>query len=95
MPSTPPAWTKQSTSSSLLACQPGPTFNLGHSYTFDGPATIRQVVGRYKTDAGVFFTSPRAEYLADLIGLEASALWREARGLERETRPLERNLDAA
>ena len=55
---------------------------LGHSYSHDGFAAIRCVRSRYRASAATFFSSPWAAYLADLIGLEASALWREVRRLE-------------
>ncbi len=47
--------------------------------------------------AGLFLTSAWARYLADLIGLEASAIWREARKLASEgvPAPANRELSAA
>ena len=60
---------------------------LGHSYSHDGYAAIRRVRSRHRANAARFFSSPWAAYLADLIGLEASALCREVRRLEAQVDP--------
>lgn len=54
---------------------------LGRSYSYDGCAPTRTVGIRYRPDAATFLASPWAAYLADQIGLQASAIWREARRL--------------
>jgi len=55
---------------------------LGHSYSHDGSAPIRRATTRYRSEATIFLTSPWAAYLADQIGLQASAIWREARRVD-------------
>jgi len=55
---------------------------LGHSYSHDGCAPIRRATSRNRSEATMFLTSPFAAYLADQIGLNASAIWREARRLD-------------
>lgn len=55
---------------------------LGISYGHDGPVPTRQTKGRpFVAEAAAFLASASAAYLADLVGLEASAIWREARRL--------------
>jgi len=55
---------------------------LGQSYSHDGCAPIRRASSRHRSDARAFLTSAWAAYLADLVGLEASAIWREIRRLD-------------
>lgn len=62
---------------------------------FDGCASIRRVAPRHKRDAAVFLTSPWAAYLADLIGLQSSAIWREVLRLEMVATSRERRNAAA
>jgi hypothetical protein len=56
---------------------------LGKSYSHDCDAPTRSVRSRYRESAAAFLISPWAAYLADLIGLEATAIWREVRRLDR------------
>ena len=55
---------------------------LGHSYSHDMDAPTRAAGNRFRSEAATFLKSAWAAYLADLIGLEASAVWREARLLD-------------
>lgn len=60
---------------------------LGIAYGHDGPGPIRHVEGhRFLAQAAAFLTSAWAAYLADLVGLQAPAIWREARRLRGLTR---------
>lgn len=56
---------------------------LGHSYSHDCDAPIRIVANRFKSDSAIFLTSIWAEYLADLGGFAATAVWREVGHLDR------------
>jgi hypothetical protein len=55
---------------------------LGHSYSHDACAAIRSTSQRHRPDAQGFLSGPWARYLADQVGLEAPALWREVRRLD-------------
>lgn len=58
---------------------------LGLSYSHEGVAPLRTVrCSRYKSDALVFLSGPWAKYFSDLLGLEASAILRQAKFLEAE-----------
>jgi hypothetical protein len=60
---------------------------LGLAFGHDGPGPVRRTRrAPYLGQAGLFLASPWARYLADLIGLEASAIWREARKLAQSPR---------
>lgn len=53
---------------------------LGIAYGHDGPGPIRPMRCRpFLAEAAAFLTSAWAAYLADLVGLYAPAIWREAR----------------
>jgi len=55
---------------------------LGLAFSHDGPGPVRRTRGApYIEQAGQFLSSAWAAYLADLIGLNGSAIWREARQL--------------
>jgi hypothetical protein len=55
---------------------------LGLAFSHDGPGQLRRTRGApYIEQAGLFLASAWAAYLADLIGLDGSAIWREARKL--------------
>ena len=54
---------------------------LGYSYSHDGNAPVRATGHRLRSEAATFLNSAWAAYLADLIGLESAAIWREARRL--------------
>lgn len=68
---------------------------LGESYSHDGCAPIRRASRRHRSDAYAFLTSAWAVYLADLIGLEASAIWREIRRLDAALDTVRRAVRAA
>lgn len=55
---------------------------LGHSYSHDCDAPVRTAANRFRSDAATFLSSSWAEYLADLGGFAASAVWREVRHLD-------------
>jgi hypothetical protein len=58
---------------------------LGLAFSHDGPGPVRWTRrAPYARQAGLFLASAWARYLADLIGLEASAIWREARRVTQE-----------
>ncbi len=61
---------------------------LGLAFSHDGPGPVRRTRRTpFRGQAGFFLASAWAAYLADLVGLQASAIWREARKLAGETRP--------
>jgi hypothetical protein len=56
---------------------------LGESYDHDGGGGRRRLISRqHRAPAMAFLEGPWARYLADLIGLDGGAIWREARRLE-------------
>lgn len=52
---------------------------LGHSYSHDGDAPLRNIGHRWASEAATFLNGAWAASLADLIGLDSGAIWREAR----------------
>ena len=55
---------------------------LGLAFSHDGPGTVRRTRrAPYVGQAGLFLASAWAAYLADLIGLDGRAVWREAKKL--------------
>ena len=61
---------------------------LGLAFNHDGLGRVRRTRRATQVgQAGLFLASAWARYLADLIGLEASAIWREARKLAAEGVP--------
>jgi hypothetical protein len=61
---------------------------LGLAFSHDDPGRVRRTRrSPYVEQAGLFLASVCARYLADLIGLESSAIWREARKLAAEGVP--------
>jgi len=61
---------------------------LGLAFSHNGLGPVRPTRrAPYARQAGLFLASAWARYLADLIGLEASAIWREARKLASEGVP--------
>ena len=52
---------------------------LGVSYGHDGPDRRRQVPAAGRDQAGRFLQSPWAEFLGDVAGVSASAVWTTAR----------------
>lgn len=73
--------------------------HLGVSYGHDQPVRQRRVRPVHRNDAAAFLQSPWAAGLADVIGLSAPAIWREARRLQsdhgRSERSAERRRRAA
>jgi hypothetical protein len=51
------------------------------SYGHDGPQRRRRVQPRHRSDAARFLQSRWAACLADQIGLQGNAVWKEARQL--------------
>jgi hypothetical protein len=61
---------------------------LGLAFSHDGPGPVRRTRrAPHAGQAGLFLASASAAYLADLIGLESSAVWREVRKLSAEHTP--------
>ena len=61
---------------------------LGLAFSPDGPGPARRTRrAPYVGQAGLFLASACAGYLADLIGLESPAIWREVRKLSAEHKP--------
>lgn len=55
---------------------------LGLAFSHDGPGPVRRTRrAPYSEQSGLFLASAWSAYLADLIGLNGSAIWREARKL--------------
>jgi hypothetical protein len=52
---------------------------LGHSYSHDGDAPVRNFGHWRASEAAIFLTGAWAACLGDLIGLDAGVIWREAR----------------
>jgi len=60
---------------------------LGIAYSHDGPGPQRRMRSSpFLAEAAVFLASGWAAYLADLVGLQAPAIWREARRLAGDAR---------
>jgi len=55
---------------------------VGQSYSHDGCAPTRKASQRHRADASTFLTGAWARYLADQVGLEAGAIWRDAKRLD-------------
>jgi hypothetical protein len=61
---------------------------LGLAFSHDGLGPVRRTHrAPHVGQAGLFLANAWSRYLADLIGLEASAIWREARKLAAEGVP--------
>jgi hypothetical protein len=55
---------------------------LGLAFSHDGPGPVRRTRrAPYIEQSSLFLANAWAAYLADLIGLNGSAIWREARKL--------------
>lgn len=62
---------------------------LGLAFSHDGMGPVRRTRrAPYIEQSGLFLASAWAAYLADLIGLNGSAIWREARKLAAEGVPV-------
>jgi hypothetical protein len=60
---------------------------LGLAFSHDGGGPVRRTHrAPYEIEASLFLAGVWARNLADLIGLEASAIWREARNLAESPR---------
>jgi hypothetical protein len=56
---------------------------LGIAYSHDGGGPMRRMRGSpFLGEAAIFLASAWAAYLADLIDLQASAIWRNARRID-------------
>lgn len=60
---------------------------LGHSYSHDGCAPTRRTKSRFRPHAAAFLSGPWAAFLADQIGLDSTAIWREVKRLEQLSSP--------
>ena len=66
---------------------------LGLAFSHDGLGPVRRTRrAPYAEESGLFLANAWAAYLADVIGLDGSAIWREARKLgeshyDRASRP--------
>ena len=58
---------------------------LGQSYSHDGDTPVRAAGAQFRPEAATFLISGWAGYVADLIGLDSRAIWREARLLREAT----------
>lgn len=59
---------------------------LGHAFSHDGPGPLRRTrKAQFHAAARLFLASGWAAYLADLIGFDGGAIWREARRLQEAT----------
>ena len=68
---------------------------LGIAYGHDGPGPTRRMrAGPFMTGGEGFLASAWATYLADLIGLQATAIWREAQRIGAEAEFQRRVIDA-
>ena len=60
---------------------------LGISYGHDGPIPVRRTRRTpFRVPAGFFLADPWSAYLADLVGLQASAIWREVKKRAEDSR---------
>lgn len=60
---------------------------LGLAFSYEGAGPVRQTRrAPYVGQAGLFLASAWAAYLADQVGLQGSAIWREARRVTEEGR---------
>jgi hypothetical protein len=56
---------------------------IGIAFGHDGPGPMRRTGNApFQAEARLFLAGGWATYLADLIGLDAGAIWREARRLQ-------------
>ena len=54
---------------------------LGLWYGHDEPAPVKRTKGGFHSEAEGFFRSASAAYLADLVGIQAEAIWRDTERL--------------
>jgi hypothetical protein len=55
--------------------------SLGVWYGHDEPAPVKRTKGGFHSDAEEFLRGSWAEYLADLVGIQANAIWRDTERL--------------
>ena len=55
---------------------------LGMWYGHDEPAPVKRTKGGFHSEAEEFLRSSWAAYLADLLGIQAKAVWRYAERLD-------------
>jgi hypothetical protein len=63
---------------------------LGLWYGHDDPASARHTKGTLRSDAEEFLLSSWSADLGDLVGIQSTAVWREARRLYLRDEPLMR-----
>ena len=63
---------------------------LGVWYGHDEPAPVKRTKGGFHSEAGEFLRSSWAAYLADLVGIQANAIWRDTERLHRRDRQMAR-----
>jgi hypothetical protein len=56
---------------------------LGVWYGHDEPAPVKRTKGGFHSEADEFLRSSWAAYLADLVGIQANAIWRDTERLHR------------
>jgi hypothetical protein len=63
---------------------------LGVWYGHDEPAPVKRTKGGFHSEADEFLRSSWAAYLADLVGIQANAIWRDTERLHRRERQMVR-----
>ena len=63
---------------------------LGVWYGHDEPAPVKRTKGGFHSEAEGFLRSSWAEYLAELVGIQANAIWRDTERLHLRDRQTER-----
>jgi hypothetical protein len=63
---------------------------LGVWYGHDEPAPVKRTKGGFHSEAEEFLRSSWAAYLADLVGIQANAIWRDTERLHRRDRQMVR-----
>lgn len=63
---------------------------LGVWYGHDEPAPVKRTKGGFHSEAEEFLRSSWAAYLADLVGIQANAIWRDTERLHRRDRQMAR-----
>jgi hypothetical protein len=63
---------------------------LGVWYGHDEPAPVKRTKGGFHSEAEGFLCSAWAAYLADLVGIQAKAIWRDSERLHLRDRQMVR-----
>lgn len=63
---------------------------LGVWYGHDEPAPVKRTKGGFHSEAEEFLRSSWAAYLADVVGIQANAIWRDTERLHRRDRQMAR-----